>query len=379
MAKVFIDLETGDKATIPDEWSEEKIKKALFYAQSIGNPLTVQWRRVREVRWTTLAGDVILYDQWSKYDHLTKQIFAPYFRRGQTRGMVEDLLDPQMEKNKRRSAEIEIVTKSGNSGWIYHADSLDAKNKVLLQRLGAMPGINIEWKGDKEAPKRIEPGAPPTAMERLEQKATDDINRIAGINESATGELDKVQSGIAVQARQKQAVTGVQMYFENYKRTKRLVSRNVLSQIQHHYTEQRFYRILGENGKATELLINQEQAEPGTGITRVFNDVTKGKYETTVDDRPLSATFANGQFEEMMNILQTVVGNPALAPYMDLVVRQSSLSNKDEWVERSQQLIGIAPPPGAVPGQTPGGASPTPPPPQTGAPAGNTVQIGAGA
>jgi hypothetical protein len=367
MARVFIDLETGDRATIPDDWDPEKIKKAIFYAQSIGNPLTVQWRRVREVRWTTLAGDVILFDDWSKYDGLTKTGYFPYFRRGQTIGMVQDLIDPQTEINKRGSSEIEIVAKSGNGGWIYHTKSLNQKNKALLQRLGSMPGINIEWEGESGTPepKRIEPGIPPTAMSQLEQKNSDKLRRIASINESATGELDRVQSGKAVEARQRQAVIGVQMYFENFSRSKRLRSRNVLSCVQKHYTEPRIFRILGEDGKDAQVLLNMEAKDPKTGLTRVLNDVTSGRYDTVIDERPLSATFANGQFEEMMTIVKDVLGNPALAPYADLVMKNSSLSNKDDFVARSQQLLGMQNgqlPPPAPPGAPPPAGNPNVPP-----------------
>jgi hypothetical protein len=378
--RVFIDLETGDRSIIPDEWSADRIRKVLWQASQIDNPVTVEWRRVRRVRRTQIAGDVTLYDRWSRLDHFSTVGFFPYFRHGQTRGMVDDLIDPQREINKRASAEIEIVSKTGNGGWMYHEKSLSPEQKRLLKRFGAMPGFNLEWKGEVK-PERIDPSPPPTAMERLERNATDDLKVIASLNDSATGELDRVQSGRAVEARQRQAVVGQQIYLTNFSLSKELVSHRVLNGIQKYYTEERVIRIMGENGKLAQLVLNQEIVDPASGLTRVLNDVTRGKYSVVIDERPLSATFANGQFEEMMQLLEKLgaAGLP-LGAFGDLILDASILPRKQEWIDRFNQIMGLsaggAPAPG--PAGTPGGApaDPTQPPPDiTAGPASNVVSL----
>ena len=59
---------------------------------------------------------IVRYSQGSATDGFSLTGYFPYFRRGVTRGMVEDLVDPQKEKNKRRSAEVEVVSKMANGG-----------------------------------------------------------------------------------------------------------------------------------------------------------------------------------------------------------------------------------------------------------------------
>jgi hypothetical protein len=120
LRNVIIDLETGDKKVLPQDWAREKIEKALLYCEMVQNPCVVQRRMVERIHWTTMAGDLILYDAPSPYDAYTQTPYFPYFRRGMTRGMVEDLVDPQKEKNKRRSAEVEIISKTANGGWMFH-------------------------------------------------------------------------------------------------------------------------------------------------------------------------------------------------------------------------------------------------------------------
>ncbi|MER8602801.1 hypothetical protein NKH48_03265 [Mesorhizobium sp. M1233] len=365
---VCIDLETGDKKVLPTDWGKDRIEKIIYYGQSVGNPLIVERRQVTRLQCTTMVGDMLLHDKPSPYDTYSIAGYFPYFRRGMTRGAVEDLIDPQKEKNKRRSVEVEVTSKLSNGGWSYHESSLDPVQERKLKNFGASPGFMMKWKGDHE-PHQMAPAAPAMAHERLEQKAQDDIRTISGINESALGEIDRVQSGRAIEARQRQAVIAIQLYMDNFSRSKTILGGKHLECFQNHYTEKRMYRVLGEDGKFTQILINEMQMDPASGIKRILNDITVGKYSAIVDEQPLSATFANAQFEEMMTLLEKMgpaIG-PALPAFADLIVDMSSLPRKSEWIERFKALQGMQPP--GAPGAPPPGPPGAPPPPQLPPPA----------
>lgn len=381
---VFIDLETGDKRVIPDSWSADDIQKCIVYAQSVDNPVIVQHRMVERIHWTTMVADLIIYDAPSFYEGYTHTLYAPYFRRGVTRGMTEDLVDPQKEKNKRRSNRAEITARTANGGTMYHQDALDPIEEARLKKYGSTPGFNLKWKGTIK-PERIDPAAPPVGQERLEADADEDARRISGVNEAALGNEDaRATSGRAIEARQRQSVVSVQPYLDNFRRTKILLGVSHLSIIQRYYTEQRIYRITGEDGKQSQITINQAIQDPASGGKRILNDVTLGKYSAVVDTAPASATFLAAQFDEMMSLLKEVVPiitNPLMAPLAPLVFQASSLDNKEQWVAALQQIAQTPPPmqPGA-PGAPPGGGQPAPgpqqvrpqaPPPQ----GGNVVQM----
>lgn len=368
---VIIDLETGDKKVLPDDWNRDKIEKVLLYTQACGNPCYVQRRAVESMHWTVLAGDLILYDAPSLYDGYTVTPYFPYFRRGMTIGMVDDLIDPQTEKNKRRSSRVEIVSKTANGGWMYGDKALDPVQERNLKKFGSRPGINIKYKGGPEnKPVQID-GAPGAQMrhERLEHDSDDDLHKISGINESAMGAIDRVQSGRALEARQRQAVLGVQMYMDNFKRSKMLLGRAHLSIFQNHYSEPRMFRILGDDGKFSQVLINHQQVDPHSGLTRIVNDITVGKYVAIVDDAPLSATFLDAQFEEMLRILEKI--GPAIGNYIpafgDLIIDMSTMPRKAEWKSRIQQVMQAmgmnfqGPPGAASPALPPGGGQPAQP------------------
>jgi hypothetical protein len=340
MSPCFVDLETGDKEPIPDIWlkhrqAQDIIDKVLKHAEQLGNPLAVVNRPVKKVRRTITCGDILLFDKWSIYKDYTTVGFYPYFRRGATRGMIEDLIDPQREKNKKRSVLTDILNRNANSGWMHEEGTLDADQEENLRLHGAAPGINVKWKRNKEGasePHRIEPGGYPQGLDRLEEKAADDMHAISGINESALGQLDKVQSGRAIEARQRQAVLSIQMYSDNFARSNKLKGRNCLSLYQNFYTEERVYRVLGEDSSLAKYEINKKQTLGDNAVKRL-NDITVGKYSVTVDEVPISATFKQGQFEETMLIVEKLgaLGAQLAMTNPGLIIDQTSLPRKQEW------------------------------------------------
>jgi hypothetical protein len=281
------------------------------------------------------------------YDEFTVTPYFPYFRRGATRGMVEDLIDPQMEVNKARSANLEILSKTANGGWLIHSDGMDEKNKNRLRMFGSTPGVTIEWKGDQahHKPEQIKPEIPTGRMQKREEIATQDFAEISGINESAMGDLDKVQSGRAIEARQRQAVLAVQPYIENRNRTIQLMGKKRLSLVQRHYNEERVFHTIGEGGQQQKLIINQMIVDPLTELKRRLNDITVGRYAIAIEETPASAVYLSAQFEEALMLLEKMgpVGGALLQIRPDLLVDMSSLPRKKEWIAALQQALGMMP------------------------------------
>ncbi len=368
----FIDLETGTVQPIPDDWlrqeNQYKIQAALDHAKQMNNYVEVAPRPVKRIRWTTTCGDVILHDKWSPYKSYTKIGFFPYFRRGVTRGMIEDLIDPSREINKKRSVLVDILNRSANTGWMYEENALDPEQEENLKRFGASPGVNIKWKAGvnqaKLPPQRIEPAGYPQGLDRIEEKNSMDLYQISGVNESALGQLDRVQSGRAIEARQRQAVLAIQMYEDNFFRSKKIQGAKFLELFQNHYTEERIYRTMGEDSKAVIYEINKKIQTGQNAVTRM-NDITIGKYSVHVDRIPMSATFKQAQFEETMQILEKLgpIGQALAQTDPMLIIEQTSLPRKNDWKNALMQAASTAAmqsqevgaPPSTAPATTPEG------------------------
>jgi len=337
--RMVIDLDTGLQKALPEHWKYERIEKFLEWQEarfaSLGkvSPIRYDERVIRRVRWTTLVGDIIVHDAWSPYKTFTIQPFFPYFRRGKTRGMVEDLLDPQQEINKRRSSQIDIISRTANGGWQIHEDGVSEEEMENWENNSSSPGFIGKWKGEAhKQPKQIGPAGSPVDHERLEMKSTDDLKEISGINDSMLGQLDRVQSGKALIERQRGGVLSIQQYMTNMSRTKELVGRKKLELIQNHYTEQRLVRTLGEDGSQDSLKINEKSS---TG--EILNNVTIGKYSISIDETPLSASFVSAQFEELMELIEKQV--IPVEAVMDVAVELSSIPQKAVVKERVQAFM----------------------------------------
>jgi hypothetical protein len=337
----FVDLETGDRELVPKHFGPEDVQKVLYWAEQEYakrgqmSPMRVQMRPTKRVRWTTVAGDLVVYDDWSAYESYTLVGFFPWFRRGKTKGGVEDLIDPQLEINKRRSSTIDIITRTAHSGWMYHEKGVNEEQAEHIENNGATPGVNIKWRGEQwQKPERIQPAAPPTAMERLEEKATSDLMEISGVNESALGDLDRVQSGRAIEARQRQAVLAIQVYMDNMSRSKELGGRKIIEMVQNHYTEQRILRVKGDRGEYTFEKINER-----TAVGEIKNNVTLGRYEVSLDETPLASSYLQAQFDELMEMVEKGVIPKELVT--EDLIQSSSVANK-EMLKRKVQAWNAA-------------------------------------
>lgn len=366
MQRHIIDLETGDKQPVPDNFGNDKVAKIMQwcaeqYAQR-GQPcpMRLQWRSTKRVRWTVMIGDIMVWDDWSPYRSYTIVPYFPYFRRGVTRGMGQDLIGPAREANLRRSAQIDILTRVAHSGWMWHRDGLDEGEKEKIEAHGGAPGLNLEWKGSPDQkPQRIEPGQMPTAIKDLEQSATLDQKEIAGINDSALGQIDRVQSGRAIENRQRQSVLGLESYMDNNRRTNWLKGRKKLELLQDHYPEPRLMRLEGQAGSWSMIGINSALANG-----EILNDITVGKYFVSVDDTPLSDSWMSAQFEELMALVekgilpvplvQDIAVDLSSAPQKALIKARLAAYMKAQGFITPDEMIAIQAGGGAIhPGQLP--------------------------
>lgn len=329
----FVDVETGQQKIIPDQFGPEKIRRIMQFATERGLPVTVETGIKKLIRWTITAADRLLWDEWSPYENYTIIPYFPYFRRGTTRGMVEDLIDPQKELNKRSSAVLHIIMATANSGWMWEEGALSEDMESALEEEGAKPGIHIKYRAGYNPPNKIEPSATPSNVKMLEDQATIDMKEISGINDSALGQHDaSANSGRAILAKQKQSVIGAQTYFKNFSRYRQLKGKNMLSLIQNFYTEERLIRTRADDKGDQLLYINSRDA-----AGEIINNVCFGQYNISVAEAPISASFMQAQFQEAMELIEKGVPIP-----FDILIKLSSMPNKEEVLQRMNEERQIA-------------------------------------
>lgn len=361
--RFMVDWQTGDRIVIPDYWNRDRIVYVLQHLAAQGFQMSVQDGYDRRWRWTVTCLDTVLYDDWSPYQEPTIIGFFPYFERGITPSFATDLFDAQDEHNKRRSALTHAVMTASNSGWQFEEGTLTPEQITALERRGSAPGYIQEYRRprpDSVPPRRIEPGMPPQGLRLLEREALEDIKEISGINDSAMGLVDKVQSGRAIEARQRQAIVTHEQAFDNMRHMRELRGRKGAQLIQGFYTQPRLVRTIADNGEDVQTWLNAM-----TTAGNLVNDVTQGRYRVSIDETPMSATFQAAQFDEMMAMVEKGLLPPEMA---DILIELSTVPRKEEIIQRLRQMqmvqqmqAGLMPPgaPGMPPGPgMPGDAAP---------------------
>ncbi|KAA5605438.1 hypothetical protein F1188_11085 [Roseospira marina] len=321
------DYTTGQRMTLPPSWDDAKISRLIAWNEVRGNQVGIERAVIRAVRWTVTCCDRVLFDDWSPYQTMTIVPFFPYFRRGKTQGLIESLIDPQVEFNKSRMNRLDIMTRTANGGWDIEKGQLDDEAMRTLEEQGSSPGVIIERKAGTPPLARIRPDMPSPAWKVFEQDAATDIKEISGINDSAMGHIDRVQSGRAIEARQRQALNAVEPDFDNLARSREIKARVILGMVQRYYTEERIIRVRGEMDREQTVTINQR--DPAGNI---INNIAVGAYDVVIDETPVSSSYMQAQFEEAMELREKGVPIPD-----DILIKSSSIAGKDAVIERIEE------------------------------------------
>lgn len=282
-------------------------------------------RMATRVKWLVTTSDIVLFDDYSPYPWFTVVPYFPLFRRGVTRGLVDNAISPQETLNKALSQFLHILGTTANSGWQMEEGQLVNMTTEEFKESSGKTGLLIVRKqGTKELTK-IEPNRVPSGIAEVIDRSYKGIQNTIGINDSLQGNDDQELSGVAIQSRQYAAQQKLAIPLDNLARTRHMVADRLLWLIQHFYDGPRIMRITGTdaNGEDTtqELALNQEQADGS-----IQNDLTVGEYDVVVAEQPMQVTFDNSQFEQITTMRKDM-GIPIPAKW---VLRYSTLADKQE-------------------------------------------------
>jgi len=288
-------------------------------------------RRAKRVRWSVSTRDVTLHDDWSPYDRFTVVPFFPFFRRGQTRGLVDNAVGPQRILDKAISQSIHIVNTTANSGWQMEQGQLTNMSPYQLQQQGAKTGLVLERKQGSAPLQKITSNPMPAGIDRLINIASTTLGEVT-VPPAMRGIGPGDEPGIAIQSRQHAAQQQLSVPLDNLARSRNLVADWIDYAISKYYTSERTFRITKTDpmtGKEVEDPITINQFDPESGL--YLNDMTSGEYETVVTEQPMQVTFENSQFTQSMEMRKAGIAIPDTA-----VLRKSNLSDKAEIIEQMQ-------------------------------------------
>lgn len=295
----------------------------------------VMKRRIRRVRHRVCAPEVCFHDQLSPYDEFTVIPFFPYFRRGRTIGMVDNMVSPSEMLNKFVSQYEHVVNSSANSGWQGEEDAIANMTDEEFTAKGAQTGLVLLRKAGKQPFQKIEPNQVPTGIDKMITWTHDHLNMVSGVDKNLREPDRNDLSGVAVKALQHASQQKLAIVLDNLARTRLMLSRHVINLEQQFLSFERLVRITEIDSYGVEhqvplpLNVKMQDGE-------VLNDVTIGTYDVVINERPLNVTFDSSEFEQMKAMRKDM----GIAIPDATVVRASALADKSEIAQALQEQAG---------------------------------------
>lgn len=323
MTKCLVWAETGD-IKVQETMTVEQINDAL------ANGAKPAKRMRKRIKWVVSTYSATLHDDYSPYEDFTIVPYFAYFRRGKTRGMVDNAIGPQEALNKAVSQNIHIVNTAANSGWVVEEGSLTNMETDELQTVGAKTGLVIEYRKGSKAPDKIQPNPVPQGVDRLIDRATQALKDVT-VPDSMRGLQGNAVSGVAKQADQFASQQQLAVPLDNLAYTRNLLANRILKLIQKYYDSYRVFRITEMDpltGKDVEITLEINKPDGQGGY---LFDVTAGEYDVVITEQPMQVTFENSQFEQALSMRKEGVALPDA-----VVVKYSNLSDKHEIMQQMQ-------------------------------------------
>jgi len=334
--KHFLSPETGDTRPVPDDFGRDKI---AFFREKYGFQVITQM--VRRIKWTVIADNVKLHDDWSPYKHFTIVPYFPHFRYGHTVGLVENLIGSQELLNKVTSQELHVINTTANSGWKVKAGALVNMTIEELEQKGAQTGLVVEV-NEMDGIDKIQPNQVPQGLDRASYKAEEHIKTISGVSDSMQG-MDRADvAAKAIQAKKQAGSTNLVKPLDSLTRTDWMLARNILDLVQEFYTEERLESITKDEatGETENFTVNQPnpmsreeyEAQGMEGpYEEILNDLTLGEYGIVVSSVPRRETLEDSQFEQATSLREMGVMIPD-----SVLIDNSRLINKKDIIKQME-------------------------------------------
>jgi hypothetical protein len=288
-------------------------------------------RMRKRIKWVVSTYSTTLHSEYSPYEDFTIVPYFAYFRRGKTRGMVDNAIGPQEALNKAVSQNIHIVNTAANSGWIVEEGSLTNMETDDLEDNGAKTGVVIEFRKGATAPSKITPNPVPQGVDKLIDRATQALKDVT-VPDSMRGLQGNAVSGVAKQADQFASQQQLAVPLDNLAYTRHLLAKIIIKLVQKYYDSYRVFRITETDpmtGKEVENIIEINKPD---GMGGYLNDITMGEYDVVITEQPMQVTFENSQFDQALAMRKEGVKLPDAT-----VIRYSNLADKHDIMQTMAQ------------------------------------------
>jgi hypothetical protein len=267
-------------------------------------------------------------------------------------GLVRNLKDPQRIENKKMSNALDIAQRFGSMRPMAAVGSLDDP-RTLEDAADTSTVFYDAKKGP--APSYLVPPLeqairPLTELGQL--LGENAVKTVSGINADLLGQKADDTSGIAIARRQAQGQTIATIYFDNLKRTRKIIGQRLARRIQQVTPTDKVIRLTDQKtGRPRIITINPREAKDLNGTAYeawlakqederrpyVLRDISSLKYDIGISDAPSTPTARSTALLALIEIGRTA---PELVHLMmDYMVQLADIPDRHELLARVRQAM----------------------------------------
>lgn len=286
---------------------------------------------------TVTVGNIVLDHNDDPFSGITRFPFVrvcPYWVDGYIFGVVDNLIDPQQEENKRSSQALHLINQSANAGWLGEKGWY-AGDKDELNKYGSKAGFNIEYHNGKK-PEKQRPTPISTGHLMLSDIAEKRVERISGVNADLRGSMpERQESGIAMQLRHRQGMTVSEIVFDNFDHSTQIFNEGLVELIRNTnvFSPQEITSIIDEKNLDVDMA--------------KIKSFKVGRYGIKVSKNPNLPTIRLTNFHALLEARKVGVMIPD-----EEILDLSDVPNKEAIIDKMKKMTQQQPPQGTVP---PGG------------------------
>ena len=265
---------------------------------------------------TVTAGNIVLEDiadPYSGFNQFPYYRFCPFWVDGYVMGVVQNLRDAQREVNKRRSQALHNLNQTANSG--FKVKKVMNNYDRHLAKHGSTPGVVLDESKAGGKIERIEPAPLSQGHITSASLSADDMKEISGANPDLQGQLSEGfhESGKAIELRQAQGMKVVEVMFDNFARTQKMIAHGLVDMV-------RFTNVYSD--AEIRQIASEENVNVDLGMLK---NKRFGRYGIKVKSSSSSPT---AQYADFMSMLEIAKMYPDRIP-PEVVIENSTLANKE--------------------------------------------------
>lgn len=324
--EVFADLTTGQYLSLTMEEAKEM--------QGNTNFIYVTETRAKQVHIKTVIPhfNAIVVDEpyfikTDKYNLIPYTSFDYNNLKSENNSLVNALIDPQKNLNKREIQKTTFIDHTINSPVLFSYEDKDAKEE--FESKGNKPGLGLLYRNQKNPPKRLQPGQVTNDIWNDIADSIDKMNDISGINETARGQSEySGESARLFNMKAERTGATVNPYFRNLSKSRKMWAEYFLSTVKQVYKEEgRIAEIVDITGRAEEVVLN------------TMNGINIATFEGKVvlDDAEYSPTRLQENMQTKLVLAQSM---PPEYVNWTWILKDLELPDVEEQIEYIQMITG---------------------------------------